>query len=490
MRRGRFLESAYHAGPRAIAACSGLALFVLAGCLQPTTTDELTSAAQPVPTIDARRSLAITDVPILARFSFERVMDQIVATSGVSGVTSTALFRQWWDTQNAGPGLALGAHCGDTMAAGLPSLNGYPLTCRPAPAEGAQAACDPFAAGSACAYIPVGLFMRFDLAPTDGRHCGEYRVVFAKASGRSETFDRNLVIFEAVARNPHVNQGIRGCQKLVRAWADLSALADPEDRADRLEEIYFDGYQEFDPIIQASSFGDNVLGAGQVRTNQFMQPASPRVWSLREAKILRQCAGASCTLRFVPVSDKVNPFGALFASPSADPRAASFQGELLGRLAGLTAATVSGIGLDVSDVYNSGQSEAAIAVTETQYPVHFGDGATPFRASLTTALAGSGIGADDLVDRVQAMSCAGCHRFSSGVDIGGGLVWPASLGFTHVSERDADLEVVGGVTRYAISAALTDHFLFHRRQLAQDFLANVPRPSRPPSAPIGGRWTH
>jgi hypothetical protein len=413
-------------------------------------------------------------------------MSQIVATSGVTGLAPRALFEQWWDTQNPAPGLGSGAHCDDSSS----TLNGFPYTCRPAPAEGAQATCDPFAAGSSCAYIPVGLFMRFDLAPEDGRHCGEYRIVYAKESGRTVTTDRNLVIFEAAARNPHVNQGIRGCQKLVRAWADLSAMSDLEDRADLLETIYFDGYQEFDPIIQASNFGDNPLGAGQVRTNQFMQSVSPRVWSLREMKIATRCTGSNCTLRFVPVSDKTNPFGALFASPSTDPRAAAFQGELVARLPALTAATISGIGLDVTDTYNSGQSEAANSVTETQYPFHFGTGTSPFRTALTTNLAASGLGADDVVDRVQAMSCAGCHRFSNGVDIGGGLTWPASLGFTHVSEQDVDLQVVGGVTRYRLSVALTDHFLPHRRQLAQDFLANVPRPSRPPNAPIGGRWTH
>lgn len=483
MYKRRLVNTASLAGLRAIGALTSL---IASGCLDPDTTGELEAAAQPVPTIDARRSLAITELPILARFSFERVMSQIVATSGVTGLAPRQLFQQWWDTQNPAPGLGLGAHCDDAGS----TLNGFPYTCRPAPAEGAQATCDPFVAGSPCAYIPVGLFMRFDLAPEDGRHCGEYRVVYAKESGRTDGSDRNLVIFEAAARNPHVNQGIRGCQKLVRAWADLSAMSDLEDRADLLETIYFDGFQEFDPIIQASNFGDNPLGAGQVRTNQFMQSVSPRVWSLREMKIATRCAGGSCALRFEPVSAKTNPFGALFASPSADPRAAAFQAELLTRIAGLTASSISGIGLDVSDVYNSGQSEAANSVTETQYPFHFGTGASPFRAALTTSLVPGGLGADDLVDRVQAMSCAGCHRFSNGADIGGGLTWPASLGFTHVSERDVDLEGVGGVTRYALSVALTDHFLPHRRQLAQDFLANVPRPSRPPNAPIGGRWTH
>src|SRR5690349_8337399 len=58
-----------------------------------------TEATQPSPVVDVRRSLAITDQPILANFTLQRVLSQLIATSGVSGVTATALFQQWWDTQ-------------------------------------------------------------------------------------------------------------------------------------------------------------------------------------------------------------------------------------------------------------------------------------------------------------------------------------------------------------------------------------------------------
>lgn len=53
---------------------------------------------------------------------------------------------------------------------------------------------------------------------------------------------------------------------------------------------------------------------------------------------------------------------------------------------------------------------------------------------------------------LRLWSCAGCHRLNNGVAVGGGLVWPKSLGFTHVSEQAT--EVVDGVTRFVISPAL------------------------------------
>ena len=447
-------------------------------------------APLPSPVVDARRSLAITDQPILQNFGLKRVLDQLILTSGVTGVTATALFQQWWDTQNAGPGLGLGAHCNDSAdASGNPQLNGYPYTCRPSPAEGAQASCDPFSAGSTCAYIPIGLFMRFDLAPADGSNCGEYRIVYGKESGKTEGQDRNLVIFEASMPNPHVQQGIRGCQRFVRAWAELSNEANLTKRKNSLEQFYFTGYAEFDPVVRYENFGDNPQGAGQIRTNQFMQPDAPRVWSLREFKL----AKSGNALRFVPVTNKTNPFGPLFDGASTHVNAAAFRAEFVSEVDRLVGSAIGAIGLKTSDVFNSAQSEAAAAVVETQYSYHFVLAPEPnaFRSSIQAELTalGSPLTPEHIVLRAQAMSCAGCHRFSSNVDVGG-LIWPASQGFTHVSERDAELETVSGVTRFGISTALTNHFLPARKALVEDFLNDVPLPPRAPADPIGGRFVH
>jgi hypothetical protein len=450
-----------------------------------------TLAVQPSPNVDARRSLAITDQPVLVNFTLERVLGQLISTSGVAGLTPTTLFQQWWDTQNPGPGLGLGAHCDDTLQGGVSSLNGYPYTCRADPAEGSQASCDPFAPGSACAYLPVGLFMRFDQAPADGGHCGEYRIVFAKASGKTDGQNRNLLIFEAALPNPLAIVGIRGCEKFVRAWADLSTNDDIQSRRTKLESLYFDGYKQFSPIVSWDHFGANALGAGQIRTNSFVQPNAPRIWSLREFKLAKTC-GAQCSLQFVPVTDKVNPFGPLFDPASTNPNAPAFQAAFLGEIPSLAAATASGIAMHTSDVFNSGQSQATGLSNETNYPANFGTGTNAFRtaiqASLTTL--GSSLTPDDIVKRAQITACAGCHRFSSNVDVGGGIVWPASLGFTHVSERDVDLEVVGGVTRFKLSDALVNVLLPFRKQLVENFLNDVPLPMQAPTDPIGGRLVH
>jgi hypothetical protein len=443
-------------------------------------------AVQPSPIVDIRRSLAITDQPILVNFTLERVLDQLIDTSGVSGLSATELFQQWWDTQNPPPGSGPDAeapHCSGT-------LNGFPYACR---AEGVQATCDPFVANSPCAYLPVGLFMRFDLAPEDGTHCGEYRVVFAKASGRfpEGNQNRNLLIFEAAMRNPHVNQGIRGCEKFVRAWAELSEQNNITTRRDKLEQWYFEGYQEFDPVIRFDAFGENPFSAGQIRTNQFVQPESPRMWDLREYKLDKDCSGPTCKLRFVPATNKGNPFGPLFDGTSTHPSAAGFQAEFLTQVERLATTDANAIGMNTSDVFNSGQSLATSLSDETNYEAQFGAGYGGFGSVIQTELTtlGSSLTPLHIVKRAQVTACAGCHRFSSNADLGG-ILWPPSLGFTHVSERDADLETVSGVTRFKISDALVNLLLPHRKVVLENFLNEVPRPAKGPKDPIGGRWVH
>ena len=76
------------------------------------------------------------------------------------------------------------------------------------------------------------------------------------------------------------------------------------------------------------------------------------------------------------------------------------------------------------------------------------------------------------------------------MNLGGDIVWPPSLGFTHVSEKDSDLETVSGVTRFKISDALVNLLLPHRKQVIENFLNAVPLPAKAPDDPIGGRRVH
>lgn len=440
--------------------------------------------------VDIRRSLVVTEQSILARFSFDRVMTQLAAQSGVPGLTKLQLFQQWWDTQNPSPGVYAGPHCDDNVdASSVTTLNGYPYLCR-ATAEGAQVACDPFAAGSSCAYIPIGLFNRFDKAPENGAHCGEHRIVYAKQSGVSSTSDRNLLIFEAVLPNPHPQQGLKGCQQIVDTWGDLSNVSSLSARADALEDFYFDGQGVVGPVVHVDNFGNNALGAGQIRTNQFSNTTTG--WSLREFKLARTCSGATCSsMRFVPATNKNNAFGPLFAPGSALANAGAFQSFFPSQVASLAASSVAQIDIAVPDTFNTGQSQASGATAaEMKYLDQLGTAPSPLRTAIQSQLTalGSALTPDEIVLRAQAETCAGCHRLNNGVSIGGGLTWPASLGFTHVTERET--EVVAGETRYRISDTLIDALLPARKLILEDFLNNRPHPSKGPTHPLSPSTTH
>jgi hypothetical protein len=448
-----------------------------------------------LPPIEARRSLAVTEVTLLDGFGLERVLDQLVAQSGVPGLTSVQLFQQWWDIMNPRPGLGLGPHCDDAVDATLgPVLNGFPYACRPSPAEGAQATCDPFAPESPCAYVPIALVNRFDLAPENGDHCGEYRIVYAKRSGILTSTDRVLLIFEAIMPNPQRFRGLEGCREIARFWADLGGVADLATRADLLETFYFDGLPSegvttLPPVIHIEHLGANHDGYGQIRTNQFSN-ATP--WTLREFKLDHECGPPHrCTaLRVVPVPNQQNPFGPLFASASTHPMAAEFQDRLVKQVRHIDAGELSDIDVGLSGKFDSGQSLASSTFLETSYATHFGDGPSAFRSALEAELARRAIPltADDIVRRVQALSCAGCHRLSNAAPLGRGLTWPSSLGFTHVSERT--IEEVDGVGRYPISPAMESAFLPHRKQVLEDYLAGRLVPRGIPKRPIGGFAVH
>jgi hypothetical protein len=443
--------------------------------------------------IDPRRSLVVTEQTILARFPFERVLEQLVMQSWVPQLTSLELFQQWWDTQNSGPGLGLGPHCDDTVDAGTPVINGFPYTCRPAPAEGVQATTNPFADpdNNPDAYLPVGLFNRFDVAPSDGSHCGEYRIVYAKRSGIANPLARNLVIFEAALPNPHPNQGLKGCKKIVAFWASLTYVDDINLRADMLEHFYFNGIPGVVPVIHVDHYGGNTKDFGQVRTNQFMQDAaSPRVWNLREFKLRRTCSGGNCTaMQFIPVTDKSNPFGPLFSPTSIHAKAPNFQDFFPSQVSDLAVGNLAKINMKVPDNFNTGQGLAS-GSTESNYVTQFGTDPSPLRTAIQDQLTaiGSSLTPDHVIRRAQALACAGCHRLNNSMDIGGGLTWPPSLGFTHVSERNT--ETVDGQVRFLISDALVNAFLPHRKTIMEDYLNDKLKKPKKPKDPIGRKRVH
>ena len=94
-----------------------------------------------------------------------------------------------------------------------------------------------------------------------------------------------------------------------------------------------------------------------------------------------------------------------------------------------------------------------------------------FAASIQQKLGsiGSTLTAAQIVERSQALSCQGCHQMSNGKNLGGGLIWPSSLGFVHVSEALRET-APDGTVRFQVSPALNNVFLPRRKAVLEAFL--------------------
>jgi hypothetical protein len=407
-------------------------------------------AGDPV-NIDPRKSLAVTDLKILDRFSFAEV---IVTLAGQAGATPPEFFAQWWNTQD-GPGPS--PKC-------WPVLFEFPYRCPRA--ESTLATDDPLRKQDPL-YIPIGLFNRIDLADPDGSDCGEYRIVFARRFG-PEDARQVLINFEAVLPNPEPARKVAGCKPVAEFWRDLSSV-DVDERARRLHDFYFTGLPKFLPIVHVDNYGLRLYPTGQIRTNQFMEAP----WLLREFRLARDCE--ACPVAFHPSPVAQNPFGGLFGRPEGHRLAPRFQDAFVQSVSSLITGDVNRFTYAPAAEFNSGQSESCDPAmpscqqqpTETNYKL---EPHGSLKQRIQAALGGTpGFTPEHVVERAKALSCAGCHQLSNSVSVGGGEVWPPSAGFVHVTERATEPGPDG--KRYLISDALRDRFLPHREGALRHVLA-------------------
>jgi cytochrome c peroxidase len=123
----------------------------------------------------------------------------------------------------------------------------------------------------------------------------------------------------------------------------------------------------------------------------------------------------------------------------------------------LIGSSLNGLSLATPNTFNAGESDEQD--TSNDYGVQILPDTT-FQNSIQTKLTalGSSLTPANIVDRATTQSCAGCHDVSNGDSLGGGLTWPSSNNFTHISESRT------------LSPALTGTFLPHRANLLATFL--------------------
>jgi hypothetical protein len=434
--------------------------------------------------LDERLSLIVTDKASTSKIKFSEVMQKLADDLNVDKL---ALFQRWWDTandrQNKVTDISDDVLC-DSEREPLENLstkNGFFYRCPRD--EGEQASTNPFTAendpsNSEEGYTAIAFSNRFDLADKDlGRHCGEYRVIFARNSGFKNGNNRNLIIFEALVPNPSpppapqpisaddLFANLEGCRPIIEFWLSLS---DPKmstaDRGEALHDFFLEGLpantiapglpaKDISAVVDAKHYGPE---SGQIRTNQFMK--NQNRWILREFKI----DGG----RFVPTTAKSNPGNPLFAL--GDPRSEALANylvrpEVLNNLRGVKECSGDERSVDtfsfapttpdddrLLNKLNSFEGDQEVAEFGDIHQVFNKGGAVGKKLEAALKAANSMLSPDNIIRRIRTQTCAGCHHYSVG-DKGLGVYldpiafpngWPSTLGgidgkgFTHVSELE------------------------------------------------------
>lgn len=351
-------------------------------------------------------------------------------------------------------------------------MNGFPVECRPSPAEGIQAF---QAARFISEYRPIGLVNRFDLRDkrTSFKDCGEYRMIFSHPTG-----GRNFIIFEAAIPNPAPGFS-NGCLSIQNLWQRLSNENNATTRATILRNFYFNGIpaSNIRAPIDHRNFGVN---SGQIRTNQFL---SSSTWNLKEYKAVVE--NGKNTLQVTTV--KSNPLSSFFRDTNTDSRSVDFRGNFISSMSSLYG-DPSTFSLTVSNnTHNNVQSHASGPLTDQNNfgsPANFISNGVFFN-QIKDRLAHHGIPLtpQQVVNRATAMTCAGCHqptafRLTEANSIGANLSWPGTLGFVHIRETAS-----GGV--FPLSPALLNVFLPERKRDMEQYLNNIGQTT--PSATISGK---
>ncbi|MEO7109709.1 MAG: hypothetical protein ABI183_04640, partial [Polyangiaceae bacterium] len=367
---------------------------------------------------------------------------------------------QWWDTNNrahvvvGARSTVNGGHCDDNRD----TLNGFPIDCPRQ--EGTLATTNPFVAGPDH-YSPIGVVNRFDLAPSDGANCGQYRIAFGKDSGLTNDKDRNLVIFEAVLPNPDPSRGIDACAPIARFWDRLSDVGDGgASIAGLLDTFYFTGLPGFEPVVAADHYGaKGGSDTGQIRANQFMEDVSylggaplHQGWELREYRLQHMPNSKNLVIRLDSV--KNNPSPSLIGG--TDQLSLQFQEAFLEQVPSLSASSPNLIAMTTALQFNAGQSREQTFTDQYEHANPSAAFLNQIQASIPPA---AGLTAPDILARADTQSCQGCHVGEGGKNLGGGVTWPANdNGFVQITESSR------------LSSALTGTFLPFRKQVLESFL--------------------
>ncbi|HEY6725092.1 MAG TPA: hypothetical protein VI197_13740, partial [Polyangiaceae bacterium] len=396
-----------------------------------------------------RRSLMETSKEAVAQFSLEDALDALGVNAGLPANGPT-LYQQIIDSYASAPnGRLEGAvHCGDENPGGEPTLNGYPILCDRLEAQQFD---------NLGSWFATAVVNHIDLAPANGAHCGQQRIIFANNEPIGN--QRMFIILEPQIPNPTPELGIEGCLPIAEFWRSLEGIDDPVLRGLILNDAFLGGgLPGFGPFMNATRV---TAGTGQIRSNNF----NHFFWTLREFKAVEGNGVTS----IVPFPTAEAPHGALWNDSVDLPAGDACRENFLQAIDGLLSDDPAEMAFIVD--HQCKDSESPNDFFSQSYPQHLELGTGDFAAQLEERLDGTGLSPRDIATRAQfAGSCMGCHEEAIGRDLGNGVSSPFSNGFVHVDEFFE--ESCNGEPCFAVSQALRDVFLPHRAEVMRDLLGD------------------
>jgi len=426
--------------------------------------DDSQACQVPADVTKPERVLLETNTDALGGVNLTSAFKALAVNGGHNG-DPNLLFQQIYDSYASADRAQLpdAIHCGDEKTDGVPTLNGYPIDCNRREALHVNDMENFFA---------TAFVNRIDLAPANGAHCGQQRMIFANDSG-----GRAFMILEAQIPNPSPELGVDGCRPLAQFWMDQNNEPDPKLRGQRLAQAFLsggvDGLAEFG--FGAFFTAENLtVGSGQIRTNQF--DSDP--WTLREFKL----ALDGDALRAVPFPVAESPNGGLWNENSALPQGAACRESFLTALDGVLTDNMNAMSFVVDSACKDAESRNDFS---QDYASQLTEGfADQLQQKLLSV--GSKLTPNDVANRARfSGSCIGCHNEASGSFLGNGVIAPFSLDFPQVQESTQQCGDGETGSCFAPSNALTSVFL-PARLMAMSNLLGVPIIPNPCNGGGGG----
>lgn len=430
------------------------------------------------------RAMIVTDPEVLARFSLERVLQQIIDRASFGNNTPLQLMQQLFDTQNSTATAVFPdvVHCDDPEN---DAFNIAPAKFCPR-AEGKLASSTGFfQANHPDSFVPIALVNRFDLTPRQGSNCGEHRIMYAKLSGQTNPNERVFLAFEGIVDNPTFGDTMIGCRPVAEMWASLEKETDIKVVADRLENFYFQGLDNFNPVVSpdhytlthagdddgGGGYGDTRPRRGQLRVSQGMQEP----WEFREFHVQFAFENEPRPgLFFAPVTTKNNPRPELFDPTSSLVDGSQFREQLMSALP--TLASKEGFGIQFAPAQPHWNAGSSLITSESSMDfvtrAFQGEKGQAFWSQIQAAIAEQNLDQgcppndpllpEHLVQRVSMLTCAGCHApeqyLGTNRSMGCGQSWPQVAQRAHIDEFGK------------LSPALADSFLPRRAEVLSKYL--------------------